>query len=86
MAADTLGSRKGHACLALGIRLVDGGLAADSSALCTWKLESECPSWQPAVGCMEVLAPTSSGATSPLLLWGSTFTFCVQDVIEDAGW
>ena len=36
--------------------------------------------------CMEVLAPTSSGVTSPFPVWGSAVTFRVHDMIGDAGW
>ena len=35
---------------------------------------------------MEVLAPMSSGVTPPLPQRGSAVTFCVHNMIGDAGW
>lgn len=81
MAVKTLGSRRSHAGLAPGICLADGGLVADSGALCSWELENECPHWQPAVGCMGVLAPSSSGVTH-----SRDLLFHLVHVIGDAGW
>lgn len=83
---DTLGSRMSHTWLALGVHFAYRRLVPDSAALCTWELENECSTWQPAVGCMEFLATTSSGVTSPLPQWGYTATSCVRDIMGDAGW
>lgn len=83
---DTPCSRMSHTWLVLCVHFAYRSLVPDSAALCTWELENECSTWQPAVGCMEFLTPTSSGVISPLPHWGSTVTFCVHDIIGDAVW